>query len=117
MVYQRINVYPYRRASYPYESSLAGPSSLVLPKLSLHEIADALMSVQHTIDSLKAKLEEFDSTLLQLRERSRRLDMDMLETQRKLRDRFERAEHERELQKQDGWMQREIRRNAYIEER
>lgn len=88
------------------------PSSFSLPKLSPAQLEAALHSAQEVIDQLKTVLERFDDDLAKLKDRSRRLDFDILAAQKRMEEHAEWAEQEKLRMASDGWLVKEKRRAA-----
>ncbi|KAG8899317.1 hypothetical protein FRC01_010588, partial [Tulasnella sp. 417] len=77
------------------------------PKFSAEELENALSSLQSVVDNLKTALERFDEDLGQLKDRSRKLDREIIHEQTRMWD-YKRRRVEAQLaNRQDSWLRRE----------
>lgn len=77
------------------------------PKLTAEELENALLSLQNVVDNIKTVLERFDEDLGRLKDRSRKLDKEILHEQTRMWDHKRRRMEAQAASKHDPWLRHE----------
>ncbi|KIO34781.1 hypothetical protein M407DRAFT_16732 [Tulasnella calospora MUT 4182] len=76
-------------------------------KFSAEELENALSSLQSVVDNIKTVLERFDEDLGRLKDRSRKLDREILHEQTRMWDYKQRRVEAQSASRHDSWLGRE----------